>query len=134
MLTSEWQPLQNTLSYREFLRVTNGWRRTSPFIEQVWPVEHVKQFAVENQEWIDIWHEVDPDSPEGRHLPSAVQISEVGDAAVYLLLPELASAGAEYEAWFLSSWRGTAVRYESFWDLIQAEYGTFKNIVALGEI
>jgi SMI1/KNR4 family protein SUKH-1/HEAT repeat protein len=121
-------------SYREFLRVTNGWRRTSPFIEQIWPAEQIKPFAVENQEWIDIWREVDAESPEARYLPSAVQISEVGDAAVYLLMPELASEDNECEAWFLASWQGTAVRYKSFWDLMQAEYTSFKNMEKLGEI
>jgi hypothetical protein len=119
-------------SYREFLRVTNGWRRTSPFIEQMWPLEQMKPFAFENQEWIDIWRDTDPDCPEARYLPSAIQISAVGDAAVYLLIPELASGNDECEAWLLASWRGTAVRYESFWDLMQAEYATFKNIEKRG--
>jgi hypothetical protein len=100
----------------------------------VWSVEQIEPFAVENQEWIDIWREVDVESPEAHYLPSAIQISEVGDAAVYLLMPELASDGNECEAWFLASWRGTAVRYQSFWDLIQAEYATFKNIEELGEV
>jgi len=119
-------------SYREFLRLTNGWRRTSPFIERVWPVEQIKPFSVNNQEWIDIWLDVDSESLEARYLPSAVQISEVGDAAVLLLIPELPSHDGEWEGWFLSSWRGIAVRYPSFWDLMQAEYATFKNIEKLG--
>jgi cell wall assembly regulator SMI1 len=62
-------------SYREFMRVTNGWRRTSPFIEQVWTAEQVKPFAIENQEWIDIWRDIDPDCPEARYLPSARGVS-----------------------------------------------------------
>jgi hypothetical protein len=121
-------------SYTEFLQVTNGWRWTTYFIEQVWSAEQVKPFASEIQEWIDIWREVDPNCPEARYLPSAVQISGVGDAAVYLLMPELASGENECEAWFLASWKGTAVRYDSFWDLMQAEYGTFKDLEKLGEL
>jgi hypothetical protein len=115
-------------SYREFLRVTNGWRRTSPFIEQVWSAERISPFAVENQEWVDIWHEVGSESPEARFLPSAVQISEVGDAAVYPLMPDLTTADGECEAWVLASWQGTAVRYQSFWELMQAEYESFKRL------
>jgi hypothetical protein len=97
-------------------------------------VAQVKPFAVENQQWISIWLGIDPDCLEARYLPSAVQISEVGDAAVYLLMPELASAGNECEAWFLASWRGTAVRYQSSWDLIQADHATFKDLEELGEV
>lgn len=135
-ITSAEQRLAMSLppSYWEFLRVTNGWRRTSPFIERVWSVEQVKSFAIENQEWIDIWRDTDPDCPEARYLPSAVQISEVGDAAVYLLMPELASGNGECEVRLLASWRGTAVRYDSFWDLMQAEYATFKSIEHPGKI
>jgi hypothetical protein len=107
-------------------------RRTTYFIQQMWSGEQVKPFAVENQEWIDIWRDTDPDCPEARYLPSAVQISEVGDAAVRLLIPELKAGDNECEAWFLASWRGTAVRYPSFWELMQAEYVTFKNIEKLG--
>ncbi|HEX8037157.1 MAG TPA: SMI1/KNR4 family protein, partial [Ktedonobacterales bacterium] len=40
--------LRTTLppSYRSFLAVTNGWRMTSPFIYQVWAVEHIEWTAV----------------------------------------------------------------------------------------
>ena len=133
-ITSAEQRLGMSLppSYREFLQVTNGWRRTTYFIEQMWSAKQIKPFAVENQEWIDIWHYTDPDCPEARYLPSAVQISEVGDAAVYLLIPELASGNEECEAWLLASWMGTAVRYKSYGDLMQAEYATFKDVEKLG--
>jgi hypothetical protein len=93
----------------------------------VWSPEQVKSFAPENQEWIDIWRDIDPDCQEARYLRSAVQISEVGDAAVYLLMPELTSVDGEWEAWFLSSWRGTTLRYSSYWELMQAEYQTFRE-------
>src|SRR5439155_26375283 len=115
-------------SYRAFLNVTNGWGRTTAFIEHIWPVEQIKPSSIENYEWVDIWQEIDPDCPEGRYLPSALQISEVGDAAVYLLVPDLVAPNGEWEAWFLSSWRGETLRYPSFWDLMQAEYSTFKRL------
>jgi hypothetical protein len=100
----------------------------------MWQGEHIKPFTIENQEVIDIWRDSGPDCPEARYLPSAIQVSEIGDAAVYLLMPDLASREKEYEAWFLASWRETAVRHESFWDLMQAEHATFKDIEKLGGI
>src|SRR3954471_13970876 len=44
-------------SYGEFLRVTNGWGKTTPFIDHLWSTEEVDWFAVRNQDWIDAWLE-----------------------------------------------------------------------------
>jgi hypothetical protein len=77
-ITSAEQRLGMSLppSYREFLRLTNGWRRTTSFIGQMWSAEQIKSLSVEHQEWTDIWRDTDPDCPEARYLPSAVQTSE----------------------------------------------------------
>ena len=40
-------------SYREFLKVTNGWRQTTPFIYRIWAIEDVEWFSVRHQEWIE---------------------------------------------------------------------------------
>jgi SMI1/KNR4 family protein SUKH-1/HEAT repeat protein len=128
-------------SYREFLRITNGWRRTSPFINHIWPVQEIDYFQARNQEWIDIWTHDAAEISEAEHrayggeqnssnfriqyLQSAVQISEVGDAAVYLLNPLVMTDDGEWEAWFFASWAPGAWRYRSFWDLMHAEYASF---------
>lgn len=47
--------LQITLppSYREFLKVTNGWRQTTPFIYRMWSIEEIEWFAVRNHAWLE---------------------------------------------------------------------------------
>ena len=51
------QRLGNALppSYRAFLRVANGWRNASPFIDHMWPTQDVQWLSVRNQHLIDIW-------------------------------------------------------------------------------
>jgi hypothetical protein len=137
------QRLGRTLprSYRTFLHLTNGWRRTSPFIEHVWPTTDVGYFRARNQDWIDVLLEhASPVTPEeharygddqdtltyrAEYLPETIQVSPVGDAAVYLLNPAVVTPKGEWEAWFLASWQPGAQRYPSFWDLMRAEYASF---------
>ena len=40
-------------SYREFLKVTNGWRQTTPFIYRLWSTEDIEWFSVRHQNWIN---------------------------------------------------------------------------------
>ncbi len=40
-------------SYREFLKVSNGWRQLTPFIYRVWSVEEIGWFFSRHQTWID---------------------------------------------------------------------------------
>ncbi len=40
-------------SYREFLKVSNGWRQTTPFIERLWSTEELEWFPLRHQAWID---------------------------------------------------------------------------------
>jgi hypothetical protein len=44
-------------SYREFLKVSNGWRQTTPFIQKLWSTEEIEWFAVRRQAWIDAFVE-----------------------------------------------------------------------------
>ncbi|MGF1499478.1 MAG: SMI1/KNR4 family protein [Elainellaceae cyanobacterium] len=39
-------------SYREFLKVSNGWRQTTPFIYRILAIEEVEWFHVRHAEWI----------------------------------------------------------------------------------
>jgi hypothetical protein len=39
-------------SYREFLKVSNGWRQTTPFIYRVLAVEEVEWFSIRHAEWL----------------------------------------------------------------------------------
>lgn len=140
------QRLGRTLppSYRAFLQLTNGWRRTSSFIHQVWATAEVDYFRMRNQDWIDVLtdsasvvtpeqharygQDQDPLAYRGEYLRDIIQISEVGDAAVYLLNPAVVSDDGEWEAWFLATWSPGAHRYRSFRDLMQAEYASFVEL------
>lgn len=39
-------------SYREFLKVSNGWRQTTPFIYRILSIEEVDQFATKHADWM----------------------------------------------------------------------------------
>ncbi len=127
-------------SYKQFLAESNGWRQSGGFIYEVWPCAKVNWFRVEHQDWIDAYTEPakgDPPLPLPQHcvygpdqradefrlefLQSTLMISDVGDSAVYLLNPEIMTASGEWEAWSFANWKPGAVRYPSFWDLMQAE-------------
>jgi HEAT repeats len=134
-------------SYRAFLGVSNGWRRTSPFMDHLYSTAEVDYFRARNQWWIDIWVEERLDVSEEQHraylhketqtqrpfraayLQECVQVSEAFDGAVYLLNPAVVTSEGEWEAWFLASWLPGARRYRSFWDLLRAEYESFVRLV-----
>ncbi len=122
-------------SYREFLQVTNGWRTTGTFIDQMWSVEAIDWFPVRNQYWIDA-QSLFPDAsgedensfPPVAHLRAALEISDMGDAAIYLLNPLVVRPDGEWQAIFMANWLPGARRYPSFWDMMQGEYQTFADL------
>ena len=85
-------------SYRSFLLTSNGWRRTTPFIDRIRPVQEVDWFSTENEQWVEFYSDNDvsvtdaeydysDDGASGcraEHMSSLVQISDVDDG-VYLL-------------------------------------------------
>jgi SMI1 / KNR4 family (SUKH-1) len=114
-------------SYRDFLRVTNGWRYKGPFIKKLWSTDEIEWFSVRHQEWIDAYVEAYADGMEGEsgchpaQLYTALEISAVGDAAIYLLNAQTVGADGEWEAWFFADWNPGAITYPSFKDLVLAE-------------
>lgn len=46
----------------------------------------------------------------------------MGDAAIYVLNPQIVTPEGEWEAWLFADWLPGAARYRSFQDLMQAEY------------
>lgn len=133
-------------SYRAFLRVSNGWRMTSSFIDQLWSTDQIGWFRDRNQSWINAFvaprrplrtpstpdaqyfvygDQQDPTELRVEYLQSALEISAIGDAAIYLLNPEVVTPEGEWEAWLFASWLPGANRYRSFWELMQAEHAEF---------
>src|SRR5579883_1023010 len=150
-------------SYREFLRVTNGWRQTTPFIRKLWSTEGIERFADRHQKWIDafthqhenaqvsfdyaieldeLWEppsvadaeyfvygeEQDCSKLRVEYLKTAIEISDVGEAAIYLLNPQVVTEDGEWEAWFFGDWLPGADRYRSFREMMEAEYQNFLEL------
>ncbi len=134
-------------SYRDFLKVSNGWRHVGAFIYKLWPVESIEWLRVRNRGFIDIvsmYEEKDapplPDEerfdyddqqdwyPRADQLEAVLEISDWGDSAILLLNPKVVTSTGEWEAWFFADWLPGATRYRSFWDLMQAEYQKFLDL------
>lgn len=144
-------------SYRAFLQVTNGWRQTTPFINRLWSTEEIDWFSVRHQNWLDVLlaksgypsqtsadaitlpsipdeeyfvygDEQDCSKIRAEYLQTALEISQRGEAAIYLLNPQIVTETGEWEAWFLGDWLPGADRYRSFQDMMQAEYESFLEL------
>ncbi len=124
------------LSYRTFLKVSNGWRRTIQYV-QLWSTEEIEWFSVRNQGWIDIVNEnplpvSDADyfvygeeqktyNMRSEYMTTALEISDNRDSAVYLLNPRVVTAEGEWEAWEVANYPGAA-RFRTFDELMRDEY------------
>ncbi|MEM9903726.1 MAG: SMI1/KNR4 family protein [Cyanobacteria bacterium P01_D01_bin.44] len=150
-------------SYRAFIKVTNGWRQTTPFIYEIWSIKEIEWFAARHSNWINQFKELplasertvlsqngfdrpppypivsdqdyfvygdrqDPSKIRIDYLETALEISNRGESAVYLLNPEVISEDGEWEAWFFGDWLPGADRYRSFQDMMQAEYQNFLEL------
>jgi hypothetical protein len=135
-------------SYREFLKVTNGWWTTGNCcVQKWWSTEEIGWHYDRNPFWADAWLEGEergggPISDEvyfvygkrqqpmirGQYLKASLEISNMymSEGSVYLLNPEVVSEHGEWEAWFYADWMAGAQRYRSFWDLMQGEYAKFQ--------
>ncbi|HEY2587712.1 MAG TPA: HEAT repeat domain-containing protein [Tepidisphaeraceae bacterium] len=131
-------------SYKAFLLVSNGWHKTGHAIDRVWPIDQADWFRVTDPDWVAsfsapssyVEREPVPDDEyfaydqwvedfRTEHLAETLQISEVGDAAVYLLNPQVITHEGEWEAWFLANWLPGVHRYRSFQELMQSQYASF---------
>ena len=133
-------------SYREFLKVTNGWRNSDWTEIQLWSTEEVDWFCVRNQYWIDAWS-LDPDDERPsvpdesyfvygkeqgdlrrEYLQTALEISsDSGDGDIYLLNPQIVTPDGEWEAWYFGNKIPGAIRYRSFYEMMQqaVSWGVF---------
>ena len=131
-------------SYRQFLQTSNGWRNSGAFIYRVWSTTEIAWFKERHQTWIDAYigpkpiqptisdqayfvygEEQDPITLRVEYLPTALEISDVGDACIYLLNPKVVTEEGEWEAWFFANWLPGAARYRSFQELMEAQYRDF---------
>jgi hypothetical protein len=130
-------------SYRAFLMVANGWRYACAAVPVLRPLAQIDWFKKKNRDWIsantiiptqeerlalppeEIYFAYAPEAAmhfRSAHLRCALQISDVGDAAVFLLNPQVVHSDGEWEAWFLAGWLPGVQRYRSFADLMFRKY------------
>ncbi|MGW7264901.1 SMI1/KNR4 family protein [Streptomyces sp. NPDC054842] len=135
-------------SYRQFLLVSNGWRNTTADIERILPAQEVgwtrdldadlvtlwadadgqADVRVEDDEYFVYGEEQDTLSFRPEYLAHTLKISHTPNATdVYLLNPCVVTEDGEWEAWYLAQWMPGAVRYRSFWDLMNDEYRNFRD-------
>ncbi len=132
-------------SYKAFLRTSNGWARTTPFVGRIRVTQDVEWFRTENEQWIEVYSasgsrikdakyyvytEEGAAEFRAKHLASVLQISDVDDG-VYLLNPEAVTPDGEWEAWFFANWLPGAKRFPSFAHLILHEYQMFAGLYEL---
>jgi SMI1/KNR4 family protein SUKH-1 len=136
-------------SYRQFLQISDGWRNSGGFIDRIWSTNQIAWFRERHQEWIDAYtgppHRLrlptisdedyfvygegqDPITLRVEYLQTALEISDIGDAGIYLLNPKVLTKEGEWEAWFFANWLPGAARYRSFQELMEAEYRSFLSI------
>lgn len=145
-------------SYREFLKVSNGWGQTTPFIHKLWSTEEIEWFSRRRPDWIDSFMKryeddyldsqdsrlgtplisneeyfvygdaQDCSKLRGSYLQTALEISDIGDSAIYLLNPQVITEDGEWEAWFFGNWLPGADRYRSFREMMKAEYENFLEL------
>jgi hypothetical protein len=142
-------------SYVSFLRACNGLKLSSHPVERFLAAREVHWFRKKNSAWIRAYTGVENSSgPEPTdddyyeytdalrvafppaHLRQTIQVSAVGDAAVYLLNPQVVWPSGEWEAWFLADWNPGVIRYRSFAELVWERYseqvGIKPDVLGLG--
>jgi hypothetical protein len=130
-------------SYLSFLRACNGLELASHPVGRFFAASEVNWFRKKHADWIraytqflepDADREPDDDEYYGysdgvrvafrpSHFRQTVQVSAVGDAAVYLLNPQVIWPSGEWEAWYLTDSVPGVLRYRSFADLMWEQYG-----------
>ncbi len=134
-------------SYRSFLLTTNGWLRTSMFVDRIRPVSQVDWLESDAPELLDGLSPEDGDdlmqhypseeyfSYDGRpifdceHFRRSLVIADPipGDSMIYVLNPLVVAPDGEWEAWRFAHWIPGAERFPSFELLMRAEHALFLN-------
>jgi SMI1 / KNR4 family (SUKH-1) len=129
-------------SYKAFLHVSNGWRQIAMDAQDglLYPVSQIGWFRELEPEsllaWLSGSSSIDASDEQyfvygprqdsvhlrDSYLKDCLAISNQIDSAIYLLNPHVVDASGEWEAWFFGSKLPGANRYQSFQEMMQAEY------------
>ncbi|MFB7356061.1 SMI1/KNR4 family protein [Streptomyces gardneri] len=132
-------------SYRHFLLTSNGWLNTTQNIHRILSAQEIgwtrdldpelvaswtedMQLRVSDEEYFLYGEGQAPTTLRPEYLRHTLKISHTPNATdVYLLNPCVLTPDGEWEAWYLAHWLPGAVRYPSFWDLMNDEYRDFRD-------
>ena len=128
-------------SYRSFLLTSNGFHQPGQLVPRLFGANEVRPFdegatwvgePVSDEEYFVYGPEQLPETMRHEYLSTALVVSATEEAgtAMYLLNPQVVSETGEWEAWLMAHWLPGATRYRSFWELMQAEYAAFKDMMA----
>jgi hypothetical protein len=134
-------------SYKEFLKVSNGFKQLNCFVWNILPVDKIDWlekfeptlFDLYSTEFKDAFNPTDEEyfvygekqkSTDFRseYLINSLAVSEWGDAAMLLLNPKV-KFGDEWEAWMFATWHLGPIRYKSFEELMQEEYSSYLELL-----
>jgi hypothetical protein len=134
-------------SYRQFLKISNGFRQPGVLVPRLFSIPDVEWYHVRNQDVIDDWHDVvqstindifeeqpndDEIAEEGLwewFLPYTLEISaqETNGTACYLLNANRVNEDGEWQAFLFAHWIPGVAAYPSFWELMQSQHKSFLN-------
>jgi hypothetical protein len=134
-------------SYRQFLKISNGWYNSDWTQMRLHSTEEIDWFFTKNQSWINAWQpytKAIPSLPDEEYfvygedqdcvnlrreyLSTALEIStDSGDGDIFLLIPDVVFKDNEWEAWHFGNKLPGAFRYRSFYEMMQkvVEQGCF---------
>lgn len=127
-------------SFRQFLLTSNGFLQPGMIVPRLLAAHEVEMFIeVEKdqwQSWLD-WRDSgrdEFDTLDGTdyflmHLEALIVISEQEESGSgrFLLNPERVNETGEWEAYYYAHWMPGAVRYPSFWALMESEFNNLLN-------
>ena len=140
-------------SYRSFLSTSNGWLMLAPELCRMYSTKEISWLiecsasmvedwslgvelsgsadSVKDEEYFVYGDRQDPVYFRPEYLRSCLQISDIDtrNGSVYLLNPQVVDPDGEWEAWCLASYFPGAIRYRSFWELMQAEHDRFSDLL-----
>lgn len=133
-------------SYRNFLAVSNGWRKLDDLIGRLLSIQEIEWLATRNQEFINAWttgvaiggglfsvsdeayfvygDEQDTSLLRDDYLQTALEIGGNPEQGLLLLNPQVTFEDGEWEAWLFANWLPGTVRYRSFREFMQDRHSS----------
>jgi SMI1 / KNR4 family (SUKH-1) len=151
-------------SYRDFLLSTNGWLLFDDLFGGLLPVQQIERHSVRHQDLIDAWIEgcaegarqmarqgyedfkisdeeyfiygsgQDSAVVRNEYLPNTLEIGGEENKGFILLNPQVTIANGEWEAWNFATWYPGAVRYRSFFEMMQTKHCELLELPKLREL